>query len=70
MSLTSDFYLARAAECANAAQTSGLDNVKERYLRSEDAWLTMARRLLRSETLRDEAATEKLRVTHQNGCVS
>jgi hypothetical protein len=61
MSLTSDFYLTRAAECGSAADASNLDNVKERYLRSQAAWLTMANRTLKGEAMRDEAASEKAR---------
>lgn len=59
MSATSDFYLARAVESARDAQTTVLPNVRERCLRSEAAWRTMADRLLRSETAREQHATEK-----------
>ena len=59
MSVTSDFYLARAAECAQAAEAAGLDNVRDRFRRSEAAWLAMAGRLQRGEELRDVAAAEK-----------
>jgi hypothetical protein len=59
MSVTSEFYLARAAECAREAEATVLANVRERCLRSQDAWLTMANRLRKGETLRDEAAAEK-----------
>jgi hypothetical protein len=59
MSVTSDFYLARANECSREAEASTLDNVRERYLRAEAAWRAMAGRLQRGEQLRDEAATEK-----------
>ncbi|WP_454886673.1 hypothetical protein [Sphingomonas oryzagri] len=59
MSVTSEFYLARAAECAREADATVLTNVRERCLRSQDAWLTMANRLRKGERLRDEAAAEK-----------
>jgi len=59
MSLTSEFYLARAAECAREAETTLLANVRERCRRSEEAWLAMANRLRKGERLRDEAAAEK-----------
>ncbi len=59
MSATSDFYLARAAECARDAEATALDNVRERCLRSQAAWLAMAARLQRGERLRDEVAAEK-----------
>lgn len=59
MSVTSDFYLARASECAEAAEAAALDNVRDRFRRSEAAWLAMAGRLQRGEALRDVAAAEK-----------
>lgn len=59
MSITSDYYLARAAECARDAEASALENVKERCLRSQEAWLAMANRLQRGEQMRDRAAAEK-----------
>jgi len=59
MSVTSEFYLARAAECAREAEATVLANVRERCLRSQEAWLTMANRLRKGEALRDEAAAEK-----------
>jgi hypothetical protein len=49
MSATSDFYLARAAECARDAAQSPLDNVRERFLRAEAAWRVMANRLTQAE---------------------
>lgn len=52
MSSTSDFYLARAAECAQQASTTTLDNVRDRFLRSEKAWRGMAEQLLHTERLR------------------
>jgi hypothetical protein len=66
MSVTSDFYLARAAECAREAETTRLDNVRERALRSESAWMAMANRLRRGEELRDVAAAEKALRTEQD----
>lgn len=62
MSVTSEFYLARAAECAREAETTLLANVRERCRRSEEAWLAMASRLRKGERLRDEAAAEKAKV--------
>ncbi|MBA2932901.1 hypothetical protein HZF05_02210 [Sphingomonas sp. CGMCC 1.13654] len=59
MSVTSEFYLARAAECAREAEATVLTNVRERCLRSQEAWLAMANRLRKGERLRDEAAAEK-----------
>jgi hypothetical protein len=59
MSTTSEFYLARAAECAREAEATVLANVKERCLRSREAWLSMADRVLKGEHLRDQVAAEK-----------
>lgn len=59
MSITSDFYRERAAECAVQAQAATLDNVRDRCLRAEAAWLSMAARIARSEVLRERHAAEK-----------
>jgi hypothetical protein len=59
MSVTSDFYLARAADCAREARETRLDNVRDRCLRSEAAWRLMADRVLRSETSRARLEAEK-----------
>jgi len=59
MSVTSDFYLARAAESAREARESDLANVRERSLRAEAAWLAMAARVLRSEAERRKQAAHK-----------
>lgn len=59
MSATSDFYLARAGECARDAQESKLANVRERCLRSEAAWRAMAERVLNNEAARERNEAEK-----------
>lgn len=59
MSLTSNFYLARAAESAREAEQATLENVRERCLRSEAAWRSMAERLLSNEVGRSRQAAEK-----------
>ncbi len=65
---TSDFYLARAAESAQAAKDAKLDNVRERCLRAEAAWRTMADRLLRVEQKkRTDAAEKSVRVEAEAG---
>lgn len=63
MSVASEFYLARAADCAREAEATGLENVKERYLRSQAAWLSMAGKLQQGEMMRDQAAAEKALAT-------
>lgn len=59
MSLTLDFYLARAAESATEADNATLDNVRERALRSEAAWREMAGRQARINTQREIAARQR-----------
>lgn len=59
MSATSDFYLARAEESARDAANTTLGNVRERALRSEAAWRSMAERLQRGEVMRDTLAAAK-----------
>jgi hypothetical protein len=61
VSATSDFYLNRATEAAREAREAVLDNVRERSLRSEAAWLTMAERLTRAEAMRAQQVAEKAR---------
>ena len=59
MSVSSDFYLARAAESAKEAENAKLDNVRDRCRRSEAAWREMADRLIRNDEMRDTLAAEK-----------
>jgi len=67
MSATSEFYLTRAAESAREAENAVLDNVRERCRRSEAAWLAMANRLTRAETVRAEHAAQKAARTEPAG---
>lgn len=59
MSATVDFYLSRAAESAKAAQETKLENVRERSLRAEAAWLVMANRLIDTEDKKKRDAQDK-----------
>ena len=45
-------FLARAAEAREQADAATLDNVRERCLRSEEAWMIMADRAERTEQMR------------------
>ena len=63
---TRDFYEARAAECARDAAATSLDNVRERSLRAQKAWLDMAQRIARSDALRATAAAEKAAVAERD----
>lgn len=61
MSIQHEFYLARAEEARAGAVAATLDNVRDRWLRSEATWAEMADRSQRCEkqrldTIRDKAA--------------
>lgn len=49
----SDNYAAHAARCRREADEATLDNVRDRALRAEAAWATMATRSLKTEASRD-----------------
>ena len=53
------FYLERAAEARATADAATLDNVRERWLRSEASWIEMAARSERSEKMRANLIAEK-----------
>jgi len=59
MSATSEFYLARATDCAREAKEASLDNVRDRCLRAEAAWRVMADRLAKGDEDRARRAAEK-----------
>ena len=68
-----DDYLARAAAAFAEAETSGLQNVRDRCLRSAAAWSEMAARAQHTETLRSNreaqiaaAATELITVQQRD----
>lgn len=61
MSVTSDYYHARAEENAAEAARAPLTMVRERLLRSEAAWRIMADQASRAEKKRIELAEEKAR---------
>jgi hypothetical protein len=65
VSATIDFYLIRAAECARDAQATNLVNVRERALRAEAAWRTMATRLIQIEEQKTRDALVKTVATSQ-----
>ena len=56
-------YLARAAEAREAAAKATLDNVRERCLRSEEAWMLMADRAARTEKMRATLLASKAAAT-------
>ena len=59
MAFTYDFCRARARDEAEAAEAATLDNVRERALRSEAAWLAMAKREQMLTAAREKARLEK-----------
>lgn len=59
MSAQSEFYFARAAEARSDAEAATLDNVRDRCLRAEAAWIEMANRLERGERMREKLLAEK-----------
>jgi hypothetical protein len=59
MSAQSDFYLARAAEARASASAATLDNVRDRWLRSEASWAEMAARSERGDKRRAQIIEEK-----------
>jgi hypothetical protein len=52
MSNDSDLFRARAEQCRTEAAEATLDNVRERCLRSEAAWIAMAERGERADAMR------------------
>jgi hypothetical protein len=58
-----DFYRARAAQARADADTATLQHVKERCLRSEEAWTQLANRAARAEDMRAKEALRKAEVT-------
>lgn len=56
----SDTYAAHAARCHQEAAEATLDNVRERALRSEAAWMLMAQRSLKTEASRDAREARRL----------
>lgn len=60
MALSYEFLIQRAEQAAQEAACSLLENVRERALRSEAAWRTMATQVLEVTRNRELAQQEKL----------
>lgn len=60
MALSYEFLIERAEQAAQEAACSVLENVRERALRSETTWRTMANQVLELARKRELAAQEKL----------
>ena len=54
-----EFYLERAREARTTARAATLDNVRDRWLRSEASWTEMAARSKRAEKMRAKLIAEK-----------
>ncbi len=59
MSVQHEFYLARASEAKRDADAATLANVRDRCLRSEAAWRSMAERAERTEKMRAKSEADK-----------
>lgn len=59
MSGQHEFYLERVAEARAGAGAATLDNVRERWLRSEATWAEMAARSVRGDTMRAKLIADK-----------
>lgn len=59
MNKTTEFYLERAAAAAEEARNAGLDNVRDRALRSEAAWMKLANKTSDVARARAESIAEK-----------
>lgn len=59
MSAQCEFYLARAEEARAHAAAATLDNVRDRWLRSEAIWTELAARAERSDKMRAELIVQK-----------
>lgn len=60
MALSYEFLIERADQAAHEAAGAALDNVRERALRSEKAWRTMAEQVREVAQNREVARQEKL----------
>lgn len=60
MALSYEFLIQRAEQAAQEAANSLLENVKERALRSEKAWRTMASQVLETARNREQAELDKI----------
>lgn len=60
MALSYEFLIARAEQAAGEAAYALLENVRERSLRSEAAWRTMANQVLEVASNRETVQKERL----------
>ncbi|HET7709910.1 MAG TPA: hypothetical protein VFK50_10350 [Sphingomicrobium sp.] len=55
-----DFYRARADQARADADAATLAHVRERCLRSQEAWVQLANRAARAEEMREKLLAEKV----------
>ena len=67
MSIQHEFYLARAAEAKRDADAATLSNVRDRCLRSDAAWRSMAERAERTEKMRAKSEADKAAAAYAAG---
>lgn len=65
MSATSEFYLARVAQCDREANETQLANVRDRCLRAKAVWQAMADRIVKGEVDRKKQAADKVALQEQ-----
>jgi hypothetical protein len=65
MSATSEFYLARVAQCDREANETELTNVRDRCLRAKAVWQAMADRILKGEVDRKKQVADKAALQEQ-----
>jgi hypothetical protein len=59
MSAQHEFYLERAAAAQVSAEAATLDNVRDRWLLAEAAWMEMAARSERNQRMRAQLIEDK-----------
>ncbi len=59
MATEAGFFLEQAGQCARAAADTLLPNLREKYLRSADAWQALADREIRTKAARVERDAER-----------
>ena len=69
MALSYEFLIERADQAAREAAGSMLQNVRERALRSEKAWRTMATQALEVTRNRELALQERLVAAEERGAL-
>ena len=59
MTVSGQFYLAQVATCARSAANATLTNERDKYLRAQAAWQTLADRERDNKVARDQREAER-----------